>query len=55
MVANSINLRSQGSLEDWRLLNKISKLVSEDWDIVVYHNYREANKCANALATLGCT
>lgn len=54
VVANHINSRSQGSLEGWRLLNKIHSLVSEDWDIVVYHNYREANICADALATLGC-
>jgi hypothetical protein len=36
------------------LVEKIRKLLSLDWEIVVHHSYREANQCANALATYGC-
>jgi hypothetical protein len=37
------------------LLKQIKKLLELDWIVEIYHSYREANKCADARATLGCS
>jgi ribonuclease HI len=36
------------------LVEQISKMMSLDWEVEVRHTYREANKCADALANYGC-
>ncbi|MCH82551.1 putative ribonuclease H protein [Trifolium medium] len=36
------------------LAKEIRRLVALEWDVEVTHIYREANKCANALANEGC-
>jgi ribonuclease HI len=36
------------------LVEQISKMMSLDWEVEVRHTYREANKCAYALANYGC-
>jgi 3-mercaptopyruvate sulfurtransferase SseA len=35
--------------------NQIRRLMDLDWEVVVKHSYREANKCADMLANIGCT
>jgi hypothetical protein len=30
-------------------------LLDLDWEVVINHSYREANKCADVLANIGCT
>jgi ribonuclease HI len=36
------------------LVEQIYKMMSLDWEVEVRHTYREANKCADALANYGC-
>jgi ribonuclease HI len=36
------------------LVEQISKMMALDWEVEVRHTYREANKCADALANYGC-
>jgi ribonuclease HI len=37
------------------LVMRIRKLLELDWEVVIDHVYREANKCADMLANIGCT
>jgi ribonuclease HI len=37
------------------LLKQIWQLLDHDWNVEISHTYREANHCADALATLGCS
>jgi ribonuclease HI len=36
------------------LVKKIKRLIQLEWEIVISHSYREANFCADALASMGC-
>ncbi|KAK2425118.1 Polynucleotidyl transferase, ribonuclease H superfamily protein [Trifolium repens] len=46
---------SSTSASGCSLLKRIWNLLKEDWLIEVSHTYREANKCVDALANIGCT
>jgi hypothetical protein len=50
-------LRQQGnsSPTGCAIINQIRRLLDLDWEVVVKHSYREANKCADVLADIGCT
>jgi ribonuclease HI len=37
------------------LLKRICQLLEKDWSVEISHIYREANKCADALANIGCS
>jgi ribonuclease HI len=37
------------------LARQIWRLMALDWEVEVHHIYREANKCADGLANMGCT
>jgi len=37
------------------LVNKIRRLLEMDWNVDVSHSYREANRCADALANIACS
>jgi ribonuclease HI len=37
------------------LLHRIRQLMKKAWHVDVFHIYREANMCADALANLGCS
>jgi ribonuclease HI len=37
------------------LVMRIRCLLELDWEVVINHTYREANKCADILANIGCT
>jgi hypothetical protein len=37
------------------LVMRIRRLLELDWEVVIKHTYREANKCAGVLANIGCT
>lgn len=55
MVVEQINSGGVGGYEGWKLLKKIQELIrNTDWEVQVSHIYREANKCANAPATMAC-
>jgi ribonuclease HI len=36
------------------LIKRICQLLAKDWSVDITHIYREANKCADAMANLGC-
>ncbi|KAK2362266.1 heat shock 70 kDa protein [Trifolium repens] len=36
------------------LVMRIRRLFELDWEVVINHSYREANKCADVLANIGC-
>jgi L1 cell adhesion molecule like protein len=36
--------------EGWSMLKHIRRLLQMEWDVKVCHTYREANRCADALA-----
>ncbi|PNY06732.1 ethylene responsive transcription factor 1b [Trifolium pratense] len=40
--------------EGWSVLKHIRRLMQLEWEILVCHNYREANLCVDALAHIGC-
>jgi hypothetical protein len=37
------------------LAKQILKLLDMDWTVEISHTYREANKCVDAFANLGCS
>jgi hypothetical protein len=37
------------------LVMRIRRLLELDWEVVINHSYREANKCADVFANIGCT
>jgi ribonuclease HI len=37
------------------LVKQIKMMLEQEWSVEISHSYREANKCADALATLGCS
>ncbi|PNY05004.1 ethylene responsive transcription factor 1b [Trifolium pratense] len=41
---------SQGSA----LARQIWRMMAMNWEVEVHHTYREANRCADALANMGC-
>jgi ribonuclease HI len=42
------------SLKGSSLIKRICQLLAKDWSVDITHIYREANKCADAMANLGC-
>jgi hypothetical protein len=36
------------------LVRRIRNLIREEWNVRIRHVYREANRVADALASLGC-
>ncbi|GAU12910.1 hypothetical protein TSUD_73970 [Trifolium subterraneum] len=53
-VVRALNNSSSASSHGGTLLKQIWKLLEMDWIVEISHTYREANKCADALANLGC-
>jgi hypothetical protein len=43
-----------GISEDWSVLKHIRRLLQIEWEVKVCHTYREANRCIDALAHIGC-
>ncbi|PNX95557.1 ribonuclease H [Trifolium pratense] len=48
-----ISGRTQGA-DGYAIVKKIRRLLKMDWNVKILHEYREANKCADALANIGC-
>lgn len=46
--------KKEGCASSWSLVSKIRRLLQSDWEVKIYHVYREANKCADVLANMGC-
>jgi ribonuclease HI len=54
IIVNIINKHGQGSVSGWSIIKKIRSLLSLDWSVKICHIYREANRCADMLANMGC-
>lgn len=54
VVVNCLNGEKNGSFSGWSLVHQIKLLMQSDWRVRVKHVYREANRCADVLANLGC-
>jgi L1 cell adhesion molecule like protein len=54
-VVRAIKNGSSNSTMGSSLLKHIKKLLAMDWIIDISHTYREANKCVDALANIGCS
>jgi ribonuclease HI len=54
-VVRVLKRGSSSSSSGCSLLKRIWKLLEEDWLVEISHTYREANKCADALANIGCS
>lgn len=54
VFVQGLNGSTQGSVLGLQLLMSIKKIMAGDWLIRIWHVYRETNKVADALASLGC-
>jgi ribonuclease HI len=50
MVTKKVGVQHDG----WSLCQKIWRLLHLNWEVRIRHTYREANLCADALASIGC-
>jgi ribonuclease HI len=55
LVANVLNSHHCSSPMGRALVAKIRFLIAMNWEVVVKQTYREANQCADALASYGVT
>jgi ribonuclease HI len=53
-VVQVISTGKLSSKTGWSLVMNIQKLLDLEWEVKIAHVYREANQCADALATAGC-
>ncbi|MCH83395.1 putative non-LTR retroelement reverse transcriptase [Trifolium medium] len=54
-VVQTISEAGRGSHRGSVLVHMIRQLLEMEWEVVVHHTYRETNKCADALANIGCS
>jgi len=54
VVVNIITSGKESNASGRSLVQKIRKLLQMEWKVKVKHSYREANRCADALANIGC-
>jgi ribonuclease HI len=54
-VVQLLQQRNLHSMSGGTVTRQIWKLLDLNWDIEITHSYREANKCADALANVGCS
>jgi ribonuclease HI len=54
IVVKIIQEETRVSSSCWSLLRRIRQLLVLDWEVRIQHSYREANKCADMLANIGC-
>lgn len=53
-VVHTLTVSTEGSMMGRILVQRIRRLLQQDWEISIAHSYREANACADCLANLGC-
>lgn len=53
-VVRTISGGGQGGMVGRRIVNDILKLLDLDWEVMISQNFREANKCVDALAAMAC-
>ncbi|GAU27609.1 hypothetical protein TSUD_271500 [Trifolium subterraneum] len=53
VVESVLRMKGRGSPQGRALTSRIRQLLDLEWEVVVKHSYREANKCPNMLANIG--
>jgi hypothetical protein len=53
VIAHNLKTGSYGSPRGHILIKRIRALLQEDWEVNISHVFREANRCADALANMG--
>jgi ribonuclease HI len=53
-VIKRLSSEESGISEGRSVLKHIRRLLQLEWEVKVCHTYREANRCADALAHIGC-
>jgi ribonuclease HI len=53
-VVHVISTEKTQGAEGYAIVKKICRLLTMEWNVTIVHEYREANKCAGALANIGC-
>jgi ribonuclease HI len=54
VIVQSLQARQEGSPMGATLLKKIYKIMEDFQEVCIIHVYREANRCADMLANIGC-
>ncbi|GAU47307.1 hypothetical protein TSUD_283760 [Trifolium subterraneum] len=54
VVAQAVKSGNSNSPVGLPLVKHIRRVLNSDWEIKVEHAYRESNKCADAMANVGC-
>jgi ribonuclease HI len=54
VIARSLKERRKGSRMGCTLMQKIRRLLDGNWEVNILHVFREANRCADMLANMGC-
>ncbi|XP_058783274.1 uncharacterized protein LOC131657947 [Vicia villosa] len=53
-VLKAIERKCFSMIESLSIINRICSLLDNLEEMLISHSYREANKCANVLASVGC-
>jgi ribonuclease HI len=53
VIAQSLKNNNSGSIMGCSLMKRIRNLLDGPWEIRIIHVFREANRCADALANMG--
>jgi ribonuclease HI len=54
VIVKSLQVRKNGSIMGCTLMKKIYKVLVEFQEVRITHVFREANRCADMLANMGC-
>jgi ribonuclease HI len=54
VIVKSLQVRKNGSIMGCTLMKKIYKVLAEFQEVRITHVFREANRCADMLANMGC-
>lgn len=52
MVVRTLQTTKDGSVVGRCLIQEIRRLLALEWEVKIWHSYREANSCADALANM---
>ncbi|PNX75686.1 toll interleukin receptor [Trifolium pratense] len=53
VIAHNLQGRSDGSVTGWTIMKSIRSLLQSNWEVKIIKIYREANRCADKLASMG--
>jgi ribonuclease HI len=53
-LVKATNKDGMGCTMSWNIMQKIRDLLKLNWEVRIRHIFREGNRCADALANMGC-